>query len=207
MIKAIFFDLDGVLTLEDKGSTGTCSSLCKHFPDLEIEHVLNCYKTHFGHLTTTNGQFADYLEDFSTCIGKTINIHAMHIALTDVTPNTTMLELAASLTQTYALGIITNNSSERLRLLEKTMNLPSMFDPIVVSGDVHCAKADGSTTIFELALTETSCRPEEAVFIDNAKRNLDTPSTMGMRTYWHDDRKNNVSALRAQLAELGVMVS
>ena len=202
MIKIIFFDLDGVLTKEKKGSAGTCASLCKTFPELDFDTVVSCYKTHFGHLLTQDGSFSNHLQAFGKCIGASISEDEMYNALTDITTNTEMLALAAELKKQYQVGIITNNSSERLRLLEAKMHLPELFDPIITSGDVHAAKADGTVAIFDIALQAAACKAHEAVFIDNTKINLDTPSKMGINTYLHDDETNDVSALRLFLTSI-----
>lgn len=207
MIKAVFFDFDGVLTKEHSGSGGTCQSLCEAFPAMQCNQVLSCYKRHFGHLLTEHGSFRDSLDAFSKCIGVDITEQDLHTALTDVTENTEMFALVRAIRGHCAVGIITNNSSERLRLLEEQMKLPDLFDPIIVSGDIGHAKNNGTTTIFDVALQTAQCKASEALFIDNQEKNLFIPKEMGMQTYWHDDTKNDVSTLHAQLAKLGVSVS
>ncbi len=204
MIQVAFFDLDGVLTLEYKGSIGTCASLCKTYEQLDFEHVIECYRKHFGYLTIADGSFVDHLQEFCTCIETNISIDQLKKALIDVTLNEPMLELVRKLQRKYAVGIITNNASERLRLLEESMKLKEMFDPIVVSGDVHVAKNDGTKKIFQHACEQAGCTSNEAVFIDNQEKNLAIPKSMGMHTYWHDDKINNVEALEKQLREWGV---
>ena len=204
MIQAVFFDLDGVLTLESKGSEATCASLCKQHKGLALQNVLTCYKEHFRYLTVEAGTFTDQLDAFNTCIGATVTEEQLQQALTDVTPNAQMFALIKKLQPQCTLGIITNNSAQRIRLLEDSMKLNEVFDPIIVSGDVHAAKADGTTTIFDAACEQAGCAPHQAVFIDNLKRNLTTPADMGMHTYWHDDQNNDVTALYAYLKKLGL---
>lgn len=43
MIKAIFFDFDGVLTLNERGSTVTIKTIQEANPDLSAEKIQDCY--------------------------------------------------------------------------------------------------------------------------------------------------------------------
>lgn len=44
MIKEIFFDLDGVLTTDAKGSLTMSKNLCAAVPGLSVQEVLDCYR-------------------------------------------------------------------------------------------------------------------------------------------------------------------
>ena len=44
MIKAIFFDLDGVLTTDSKGSLTMSKNLCEAVAGLSVQEVLDCYR-------------------------------------------------------------------------------------------------------------------------------------------------------------------
>ncbi len=44
MIKVIFFDLDGVLTTDAKGSLTMSKNLCEMVPGLSVQNVLDCYR-------------------------------------------------------------------------------------------------------------------------------------------------------------------
>lgn len=201
MIKAVFFDFDGVLTT-DFNATGTvCNNLCAVTPRLSAEKVTECYGKHCRSLLL-GGTFADVWNDFCACVGTEISRDVLETALRTAPKNEEMFALAESLRGQFCLGIITDNTLERMELLSKEMKLPELFDPIIVSAAVHVSKHDGTTTIFDAALKAAGCTAEESVFIDNQQRNLATPAGMGIQTYWHDDAKNDVAALGSALRKI-----
>lgn len=48
-------------------------------------------------------------------------------------------------------------------------------------------------------------RPEESVFIDNNRDNLVAPGALGIKTIFHDDETNDITALVRNLSALGVV--
>ena len=102
------------------------------------------------------------------------------------------------------LGIITDNCSERMEVLAERLKLRDLFDPIVVSAAVQASKKDGTTRIFDAALAGANCAPDEALFVDNQEVNLVVPKKMGIKTYFHSDRENDIDALRAVLTHDGI---
>jgi FMN phosphatase YigB (HAD superfamily) len=204
MIKTIFFDFDGVLTREFNTIESVGENLCKNTPGLSYENVTECYKSNFDYLLGEPSSYHDHWGMFCECIGQEIPQDIWEYALKTVTSNEEMLAIARSLKGRYKLGIITNNSSERMKLIVPMLQLSKIFDPIVVSADVRAKKNDGTTKIFDIALEATLSKPEESVFIDNQEKNLTTPKQMGMKTYWHDDKKNDIPSLVSALKDWGV---
>ena len=100
------------------------------------------------------------------------------------------------------MGIITDNKKDRIDHLRQFQRLSSLFDPIVVSAEVGSDKR--SAEIFLLALRHAGVSPEESVFIDNNKDNLEAPHALGIKTIFHDDEKNDFQALCRALEALGV---
>ena len=206
MIKVLFFDFDGVLTTDFNGTGNICENLCKAVPNLSIEPVLGCYRKHCGCLLTEPGKFSDVWDAFCVCIGQPITPDILRKALRTVSRNEEMFVLVQSLRKKYRLGMITDNATERMDLLNEDMRLTDLFDPMIISASVRALKHDGTTTIFDAALEGAGCEPEESIFIDNQERNLVTPSTMGMKTYWHDDSKNDIPSLVSALQKYGVEI-
>ena len=205
MIKAVFFDFDGVLTTDPNGTVTITRNLCVAIPGLALEKVQACYRKMRKNIEADGGSVADYWQEFCTGVGVPIMLDVLLDAMGTVPKNVPMFALAESSRDAgYGVGMITDNTCERMELLRKTMRLPELFDPIIVSAEVRAAKHDGTTKIFDLALKGAGCSAQEALFIDNKKDNLLTPEKMGMQTYWHDDTKNDVPALMQALKKYGV---
>ncbi|MDO8648690.1 MAG: HAD hydrolase-like protein [Candidatus Peregrinibacteria bacterium] len=204
MINAIFFDLDGVLTTDAKGSLTMSRNLCEEVPRLSPQEVLACYRADIELLNLGERMFHDVWQRLCSTFNIPDDQKLQNDMLRKVPWNDAMLELARSLQSHFVLGIITDNCRERMDVLTAEMNLGDLFDPIVVSAIEHASKCDGTTRIFDAALDRAGCKAEETLFIDNQERNLTTPRNMGMHTYWHDDAKNDVAELRRALGDLGI---
>ncbi len=203
MIKAIFFDFDGVLTTDAKGSLTMSKNLCELVPGLSVQEVLDSYRQDIEALNMGKISMSDAWKRMCATFNIPANDDFLKEMMRKVTKNDAMFDLARFLSPHYRLGIITDNNGERMDVLTADMRLDKLFNPIVVSATEHASKRDGTTTIFDVALSRAGCKAEEAIFIDNQEKNLEVPAQMGMKTYWHDDEKNDVSALRAILRDFG----
>lgn len=206
VIKTIFFDFDGVLTTDAKGSLTMSKNLCDLTPGLSVQSVLDTYRQDIESLNMGRISMSDVWKRLCTAFQIPANDDLLREMMRRVPKNDAMFDLAQSLSPRYRLGIITDNNRERMDVLVADMQLDKLFDPIVVSATEHASKRDGTTIIFDVALNRANCSAEEALFIDNQEKNLEVPAKMGMKTFWHDDAKNDVSALLATLRDWGVEV-
>ncbi len=72
--------------------------------------------------------------------------------------------------------------------------LDQLFERVIVSGSVQQTKR-GNGKIFELAAENLDIASNEILFIENTEASLEIPKQMGWQTYYHNDKKNDVSAL------------
>jgi putative hydrolase of the HAD superfamily len=73
----------------------------------------------------------------------------------------------------------------------------------VVSAEVGLSKDDAR--MFLGALQLLSVEPEECIFIDNSEDNLIAPNSIGMRTIYFDDEKQDFEALLTELRAHGAI--
>jgi HAD superfamily hydrolase (TIGR01509 family) len=203
MIKTIFFDFDGVLTLDDSGSHTTCTNIQKCIPDVTFDHILQCYRVHHPKLLLGQTTHAAVWEDFCACVGKKLDFNVLEQAFSNTPANLKMMDLCKKLKARYTLGIITDNSRERLNLLKERMKLPDTFEIIIVSGETGVRK--DSDTTFTQALKRANCRPDECVFVDNTEANLIIPRKLGWNTIFHDSKKNDMDFLDNELKKIGIV--
>ena len=82
----------------------------------------------------------------------------------------------------YKLGIIANQSLGTKERLDN-WGIGKYFDIIVASAEAECAKPD--LKIFNLALEQAGCKPNEAVMIGDRLDNDVVPAKqLGMKTVW-----------------------
>ncbi|MCP4610084.1 MAG: HAD hydrolase-like protein [Planctomycetes bacterium] len=201
-IRAIFFDFDGVLTLNERGSTVTIRVIQEANPDLSARGIKDSYYEFHHQLLLGEKDHYGIWGEFCRCVGGNIDSHILTKAFLATRMNAGMIELASELTTNYRLGIITANAVERMAPLVDKYELASLFDPIVISAEVGALKIDA--LIFENALGGQ--RPEECVFIDNQEKNLVAPATLGFKTYLFDPKQNDIPRLRSQLVEWGIEI-
>ncbi len=204
MIKAIFFDFDGVLTTDGKGSGITCKNIQKEIPDVPYEKILQCYRVHHQDVLIGKTNHSETWNEFCECIGTPVDISVLYAAFKDTPKNVPMFDLAKALRKQYKVGIITDNGKERLDILTEDMKLNDAFDSIIVSAKVGGTKHEAN--IFQKALDSVDCKADECVFIDNDQKNLIIPAELGFHTFWHDHEKNDLDPLIEQLKNWGVML-
>jgi epoxide hydrolase-like predicted phosphatase len=107
-----------------------------------------------------------------------------------------LVQLIRELRGRYRMAVISNATDDLLKTLEK-YGLRSEFDLIVGSAYEGVMKPDPA--IFLKALDGLGCRPGEAVFIDDAPRNIAAAEALGIHVILFSPSLD----LRKALAELG----
>jgi putative hydrolase of the HAD superfamily len=201
VIKAVFFDFDGVLTLDKTGSLTTTRYLSQA-TGLEHAQVKAAFTRHNEDLTLGRCTHADLWGAICHDLGVKLDIALLSEAFTSTPLNNAMLALARQLRPSYVVGIITDNKQDRIACIERLHSLSELFDPIVVSASVGSSKSD--RRIFSKALALACVRPSECVFIDNNAQNLVAPREMGIDGVYFDDEANDLPRLSRELLERGV---
>ena len=205
MIKAIFFDYDGVLTIDKTGSLTTTRYLSK-CTGLDDTFIRKAFSRYNDDLNTGKITHRDIWRDVCNTLNCEMSLDWLRLAFESTPMNDAMFSLARRLRANYRLGIITDNKKDRIAHLRTYQGLDLLFDPILVSAEFGSGK--DSAAIFTHALDRLEIRAEESVFIDNSRQNLAAPLALGMKTIFHDDEQNDVEALTRRLTgELGLVLS
>ena len=198
MIKAVFFDFDGVLTRDKTGSLTTTRYLSQK-TGIGYEQIRDAFKKYNNDLNLGRTTHEEIWPNVCRELRRKIDIVLLREAFESTPMNNGMFRLARSLKEHYSVGIITDNKKDRIEHLKRYVGLPSVFDPIVVSADIGSGKEN--TLIFERALKQLGIAASESVFVDNTRDNLVAPDTLGMKTVYFDDEKNDLQELVTTLKE------
>lgn len=198
MIKAVFFDFDGVLTRDKTGSLTTLRYLSQA-TGVELDRLRAAFSEHNSDLNLGRVSHAEIWSAVCEKLGTRIDMGLLPAAFESTPFNDGMMRLAGALRRQYAVGIITDNKADRINHLKSCASLTSLFDPIVVSAEVGSDKE--SSHIFQVALSRLGIAPGESIFIDNTEKNLAAPRAMGMHAVYFDDESNDLQALIATLRD------
>ena len=198
MIKGIFFDFDGVITMEKQGTPPMIAYIAKA-TGLPTEAVEKAYRRHNRALLMGEVTHPDMWKSFCEELKTEIDYEIIKGAFLNITLDQAVLSYIRELKEKYLIGMITDNKVDRIETILQEKSLEELFDVVVISAQVHCWKTDEK--IFEEALKRSGLEPRECVFIDNSAQNLEVPGRMGFRTVYFDDEKRELGEIRKILEE------
>ncbi len=207
MIKAVFFDFDGVLTTDKDAGTSICKAVESLF-GIRFESALIAYRnSNSWDLCRGDISLDEFWEIFYGLlrdIGLSIDFAKFKDARKEMYLNTPidlrMLELAKKVKDVgFKIGIITDNNSERVStiLLDK---VHIEFDFILVSEELKMLKVDPE--LFSMV----KGRYGNSVFIDNNKKNCEVASASGIDGIYFDDGLRDYTSLEQSLRRKGVNI-
>ena len=195
-IKGIFFDFDGVITVEKYG-TPTMVAYISEKTGLSYDKVDLEYRKYNKDLLQGRITHRAMWDSFCKAVGMEIDYKILEESFLNMTLDQQMIELIRKYKRKYLIGMITDNKADRIEtVLEKT-ELNGLFDVVIISANVNAQKTERK--IFQQALKESGLKAEECVFIDNTRDNLVVPDEMGFRTLLFDDEKRDYSELESVL--------
>ena len=198
MIKAIIFDLGGVLFTN--GSTKFVEYLNKksHLDKEDIHKLL------FGELGNSYRLGTISKEDFWETLINKLNLKESAETLEDEWINGYELisetkDLIDELSKKYKVYFLSDNAKERVERLNKKHNFTDWFLDGVFSHEVGVKKPD--LKIYKMALRKTGVAAQKAIFIDDLPENLPPAAKLGMTTILFTSPED----LRKNLSELEVI--
>lgn len=197
MIKAILFDFDGVLTIDQTGS----ESIINYFAQktgIEVEILKSSYYKHNKGLLCGEITHKDIWHEFCVDIGNNLDYNLLFEAFQNTRLDHEMLGFVRQLKKKYKIGMITDNKCDRIEEILNYNKLNSLFDVVSVSAAYHSGKEE--RIIFEKTISMLNVMPNECIFIDNTEKNLSIPRQMGMHTILFDDENRNMTVFRENLS-------
>ena len=149
-IKAIFFDYDGVLTLDRTGSLTTNRFLSEQ-TGIAYDRVRRAFGRHNREMNEGSTSYVEVWPAVCADLEFDVPIELLDKAFESTPLNDAMLRLARDLKARYRVGIISDNKKDRMDHLRRFQRLWEVFDPIVVSANIGGTKAD--SRIFQAAFS------------------------------------------------------
>lgn len=196
MIKTLFFDFDGVLTTDPSGTATTLRALAAR-SGLDESTLATAFEPFGRDLVLGHTTHARIWPEFCERLGTPIPLEWLTHAFLQTPIHAPVLALARELRAEFTLGVITDNTSERMQVIVQHHRLDEVFAPIVVSAEVGHSKRGAA--IFREALRQAGAEARTSLFVDNSVRNLYSASAVGMKTLLFDGTCEDAATLRSAI--------
>lgn len=186
MIKAVLFDLGGVLTLNKEDYPGPKGNL-KIDPE-------TWHKAGLGLIND---------EDAFSEMAQNHNVNAQTIKswlFSKRKPNNQVVNLISKLRPEIKKGIVSNSLKIIFHNFMDQYSLKDKFDVMVVSAEESVKKPD--ERIFKIACQKLNVKPEECLFIDNDAPHIEAAEKLGMTGLFFTDAKG----LKETLLSLDLLI-
>jgi putative hydrolase of the HAD superfamily len=220
MIKAVFFDFDGVLTTDKNDVVSTCRCVASKL-NLPYQDVQKAYLRGIDVWQHYRGQLG--VDAVWKNFYRNLKQHGMKMpyykfaamrrdAFRATPMDEKMVDIAKILKDNgYPIGIITDNGIERVDILTQEYELDKLFQYIIVSEKEETTKH--KIDIFNLALDNVRKSPQyhdletsEVLFIDNNPDNCKVADKAGLQSIHFDETKRDYQGLEAKIRGFGVAI-
>lgn len=181
MIKAIIFDLGGVVTIEYKELFYDSLANALGVSDRQMKDILA--KWH-SELTRGEKTIKEMYTSVIRQLGKDITADDMlekHMEIMKKTIlgwNNKVVEYVKELREKYLVACLTNSEIEPTEY-NRNRGLFDLFEKAFISTEMGMEKPDEN--IYLAALKDINCKPEETVFIDNIPEFVEAAEKVGMK--------------------------
>ena len=198
MIKAIFFDLCGVIiTLGDKEF---CDELSKRI-NIKSKKILDVFYKYLGENETgkiTEEEFYKKMYDELEVSFDSEETKNIRTSFRIEVPR--MREFVTKLKKTYLVGYISNDAKEMARRCDQKFKLNELFNTGFLAYQVGARK--DSLKLFLSILEQVNLRPQECVFLDDKEKNLIEARKLGFKTIVFKNKDQLVN----ELVSIGVKI-
>lgn len=198
MIKAIIFDIGGVLVFTD------FPRIYEEFAKrsgIDPQFVNDYHRKHIKELllgSITLEHFFEAMAAVSKKPGRDLQNTWLEVGLSHRKVNQESIDFLLVLRKKYLIGALSDLSPHR-KLMDEAMGLYSLFDYKILSCEKGLKKPDPK--FFVLALKAAEAQPSEAIFIDDNIRYTEAASELGIKSICYVDNLTLKKELRAVLKQ------
>jgi len=197
MIKAVFFDLGGVILRTEFQAPR------QHLAErlgMEYEDLVKLVFDSPSGIRSSRGEISD-IEHWAEVTKRLKRPAAETAAIREEffagdVVDRELVEFIRSLRPHYFVGLISNAWPD-LRDFIARKKFDDAFDHMVISGEVGVMKPEAR--IYQIALEQAGVRPDEAVFIDDFYENIEGCEKVGMQGIHFKDPESALKQLKSLL--------
>ena len=192
-IKAVIFDLAGVVLFPIRGTFNSLLAERLEAPLDEVERVMSDHTNDLWDLNEISDDafYEHLLTELNMPLEKKAIIQKFVVDDFYVDPE--MLALVREMRKSYTTALLTNFPAHVHDFMKAAWHMDGAFDHIIVSADVKLIKPD--PRIYQLSLERVGCQAHEAIFIDDRKINTDAAQAQGINSILFKSRSKTITAL------------
>ncbi len=181
MIKAIVFDLGGVVFKSDTGSFETREVLAEEL-NIEADKLHNFWFKRKEAMITGKMSEDRYFTDLIRELHLKISLEEIKKLIRSYNIiDENMENIIYSLKKKYSIFALTNDVAEWIDFRIKNFKLNDSFNFIISSSDLGLAKPDPK--IYKYLVKRLNLNPEEIIFIDNREENIEPALRLGIKAF------------------------
>lgn len=204
MIKNIAFDLGGVVLAL------SYEQAVKRFEEIGLKNArqeLDAFEQRgiFGDLESGRITAEDFRRELSKMVGRELTADECYQAwhgYVDHVPKRNLQALLSLRARGYRVCLLSNTNPYMMQWADKDFDgeghpISYFFDALYLS--YQCKVMKPRREIFELMLQGQQSTPEETLFVDDGRRNVEMAASMGMQTLCPQNNEDWTEALEALL--------
>lgn len=204
MITTVLFDIGGVLEIVDDTNWPKVW-MHRWFDELGIDHTDGWQRLAEAGLPDTTSAVGTELP-YQQAVGRALGLTQQQVDLMFADmwnrycgrANTELLDFAASLHGRVKLAILSNSADGARREEERRHGFSRWFDPIVYSHETGMMKPDPA--LFRWTLKVCDARPDEVLFVDDSRENVEAAARVGMTAIQHRDNATTIAEITRLLS-------
>ena len=196
-IKAVIWDLAGVLLLTVKGTFNSLLAERLDAPLKEIERVMSTPENDLWDMDEIDDDafYTFLLNELGMPMEKKSILRKF--VLDDFYVDQELLTYIRNLHRSYSTALLTNFPAHLHDFRKTDWIMDGAFDDLIASCDVKLLKPDPA--IYKLTLELIGYRAEETVFIDDREVNVKAAENLGMNILLYENRTQTIKDLEAIL--------
>lgn len=175
--RILLLDMYGVIIKESKGYF--IPYTFEHFDKKEHSRLTRAFREEGLFTKAGNGDLCS--DEFLSLLGYSDPTETMRDYLTHfLTLDQDFLRFAEGNYKKYDFVLLSNDVKEWSKYLHQLYGLQKYFKACIVSGEIHMRKPE--KRIFDYAIEQIRCKPQECIFVDNSVQNLNMAQSAGIST-------------------------